>query len=81
MRLDLRGNSCIDKEFESNLSKAAIEQELAECGAGYALHEQNLEKTCFDLTGKLKDDQETCERKISGKLENLQNSVGQKMGR
>jgi hypothetical protein len=39
--LDLRGNSCIDKEFDSNPSKAVIEQELAECGAGY--EQQNLE--------------------------------------
>jgi hypothetical protein len=81
MRLDLRWNSCIDKEFESNLSKAMIEQELAECGAEYALHEQNLEKTRSDQTGKLNHDQETCKRKISEKLENLQNSVDQKMGR
>jgi hypothetical protein len=38
--LRLHSNPCIDKDFDDNPTKAAIEQELAECGAGYALNEQ-----------------------------------------
>jgi hypothetical protein len=39
--LDLTGNVCINKYFALDYSsKATLEDELAKCGAGYALHEQ-----------------------------------------
>ncbi len=39
-RLDLRRNPCVDEEFRDNPSKAAIERELAACGARYELQEK-----------------------------------------
>jgi hypothetical protein len=39
--LDLTGNVCINKYYGlDKSSKATLENELAKCGAGYALHEQ-----------------------------------------
>ncbi len=39
----MRSNTCIDKFFSLYTSKAVIEEALAECGAGYAMHEQSKE--------------------------------------
>jgi hypothetical protein len=39
-RLFLHDNICVSKNFLPVTSMEAIEQELAECGVGYALHEQ-----------------------------------------
>jgi hypothetical protein len=39
--LDLTGNACINKYFGlDKYSRATLQDELAKCGAGYALHEQ-----------------------------------------
>jgi hypothetical protein len=86
--LDLSENSCINKRFENN---PRIGAELAFCGIGYTLQEQqNLEKTRFEETDKkidgkfeelktlLERNQETCEKKIemfSQKLETFGKSI------
>ncbi len=40
--LRLFGNPCINRDFYEDDLKEPIELELAECGAGYALHEQQI---------------------------------------
>jgi hypothetical protein len=44
--LELRGNTCIDKEFwPVPYSKTTIENELKACGAGYEQHfDEKMEK-------------------------------------
>jgi hypothetical protein len=39
VKLDLQRNPCIDKEWDE-FPMDIIEQDLATCGAGYLLHEQ-----------------------------------------
>jgi hypothetical protein len=38
--LDLSGNTCIDRRFRSVHYKDVVEQELANCGIGYAVQQQ-----------------------------------------
>ncbi len=57
-----------------------VEEKLAECGAAYALLEQEIskktpiEETTEQKLGELEEkvDEERCENKIIGKLENLE---------
>ncbi len=82
--LDFHWNTCIDELFESYPSKATIENELVGCGAGYAvLEQQNSVKTRFEETKNLEDGEKKVdhhqEKKISEKLENLQNSIYKKL--
>ncbi len=73
-RLDLSKNPCIDRDFWPVPSMATVEEQLATCGAKYALHDQQnsgntkFEETDQTINGKL----EAIEKSIGGRFENLE---------